>query len=143
MDYMQMAGSGAAVLVAEMARSGWAAVRDTVVRFFRRGGERAVEEEMRLVEEARRRLVESAEDERDSVAEQVQGQLTIQLAAFLQKHPGAIEELRALVDLSKRTGTGSGTHVTANNNQQSQVIISGGSISADGGFHNRTPEDER
>ncbi|MFH9075649.1 hypothetical protein [Streptomyces alboflavus] len=143
MDMLQLAGAGATALVAEMVRSGWESVREAVLRFFRKGGEAAAEEEVRLVDAGRQRLADSAESDRDAVAEQLQRDLTIQLAAFLQKHPQAADELQALVDGAQQDGDGAQPHLAANNNSNSQVIITGGSLSAGGGFHYHPPEREK
>jgi hypothetical protein len=141
---MLLASSGAAVLVAEMARSGWAAAREAAARFFGLGGESAAEEEMRLVDAGRQRLVQSPEVERETVAGQVQRELESQLAVFLRKHPEAAKELQELVDGAPGKRPGSGAQLTATNNQNSQVIISGDSIIAGGGFHyNSSPEGKK
>ncbi|NML49026.1 hypothetical protein HHL19_01420 [Streptomyces sp. R302] len=117
----------------------WLRARQAVKRFFGLGGEENVEEELRLVDAARARLLESPEVERDSVTQPLQQQLLIQLAAFLQKHPEAAPELQALVNRSEESGAGAGTRVTVHHTKGSQVLIAGHDVKA-GNFTYRAPE---
>ncbi|MEU2363059.1 hypothetical protein ABZ616_20350 [Streptomyces noursei] len=142
LDVMQVATSGATALVAEMAKSGWESFRGAVARFVGFGSEESVEQELRLVDAARVRLLDSPEHERDSVAQTLQQQLLIQLAAFLQKHPGAVAELQALVDRSEESDSGAGARVSVHHNTGSQVLVAGHSVSA-GDFTYRAPEGEK
>ncbi|MFI0818236.1 hypothetical protein ACH4TX_16110 [Streptomyces sp. NPDC021098] len=143
MDIMQVAGMGAAALVTEMVKSTWESARDAVTRFFRRGGEETAGQELRLIDAARLQLIESAESERGPVEERLRGELMIQLAAFLQKHPDAATELQELADRIQQADGGSGARMSAHHNTNSQVVISGGPINAAGGFHYRAPEGGR
>ncbi|QFQ98132.1 hypothetical protein F9278_20090 [Streptomyces phaeolivaceus] len=143
LDIMQVAGLGAAALVTEMAKSTWESVRGGVARLFRRGGEESAEQELRLVDAARQRLVDSAESERGTVEERLRGELVIQLAAFLQKHPDAAQELRDLVGQFRGDGGRDGASTSVHHNSHSQVVISAGDINASGGFHYRAPEQSR
>ncbi|MFI9749516.1 hypothetical protein [Streptomyces collinus] len=140
LDIMQVAGVAAAALITEMARSTWESARNAVARLFQRGGEESAEQELRLIDTARQRLVGSAEDERGAVEERLRGELMIQLAAFLQKHPDAAAELQELADRVQQADGGSGARMSAHHNTNSQVVIAGGGINASGGFHYRTPE---
>ncbi|MFF6783678.1 hypothetical protein [Streptomyces sp. NPDC012510] len=140
LDIMQVAGVAAAALIAEMARSTWESARNAAARLFQRGGEENAEQELRLIDTARQRLVDTAEDERGAVEERLRGELMIQLAAFLQKHPDAAAELQELADRVQRADGGSGARMSASHNTNSQVVIAGGAINASGGFHYRTPE---
>ncbi|WP_217207474.1 hypothetical protein [Streptomyces sp. AC550_RSS872] len=143
LDIMQVAGVGAAALVTEMVKNTWESVRDSVARFFQRGGEESAEQELRLIDTARQRLVGSAEGERASVEEQLRSQLMIQLAAFLQKHPDTAQELQNLADQVQEADEGSRARTSVHGNTNSQVVIAGGAINASGGFHYRTPEGGR
>ncbi|MFJ4870526.1 hypothetical protein [Streptomyces sp. NPDC088757] len=141
LDIMQVATSGAAVFVAEMAKSGWEAVRSAIASFFRQGqgGEEAAAEELRLLDAARVRLVECPDDEREAVAEALRRELFIQLAAFLQKNPETAVDLQELVDGAEPTEGGAGSRNSVHHNTNSQVVISGGSIRAGGGIVYRAP----
>ncbi|MFJ5179310.1 hypothetical protein ACIP68_36365 [Streptomyces griseoviridis] len=140
---MQIAGVGAGALVTEMARSTWESMRAGVARIFRRGGEESAAQELRLIDAARQRLVDSSESERGPVEERLRTELMIQLAAFLQKHPDAAQELQGLVDQVKGTRDGDGTQTSVHHNTDSMVVISGRDINASGGFHYRAPEQNR
>lgn len=140
MDIVQVAGVGAAALVTEMVRSTWESARGSVARMFRRGGEEAAEQELRLIDAARTRLVESAASERGPVEERLRTELMIQLAAFLQKHPDAARELQELADPARSTDEASGARMSAHHNTNSQIVISGGAVNAGGGIHYRAPE---
>lgn len=142
LDVVQVATGGAAVFVAEMAKSGWDAFRRAVVHFFRLGGEENAEEELRLVDAARVRLLESPDGERDTVMQALQQQLLIQLAAFLQKHPDGAVELQALVDRSEESGSKVGAQVNVHHNTGSQVLLAGHDVNA-GDFTYRAPENEK
>ena len=128
-DVMQVAAGGAAVLVAEMAKGSWDAVRAAMARLFHRGGAETAEQELRLLDAARERLVGSEEGERPSVAQTLEQQLLIQLAAFLQKNPDAAADLQALADRSDETGEVR-ARVSVHHNTGSQVLIAGGSVTA-------------
>ncbi|GGU47033.1 hypothetical protein GCM10010244_85860 [Streptomyces coeruleorubidus] len=141
LDIMQVAAGGAAVLVAEMAKSSWETVRQAMARLFRRGGEEAAEQELRLLDDARARLVGSAENERASVAETLQQELVIQLAAFLQKNRDAAADLQALAERTDESGEIRG-RVSVHHNTGSQVLIAGHSVTA-GDFTYRAPEGEK
>ncbi|MEU3533934.1 MULTISPECIES: hypothetical protein [Streptomyces] len=135
LDVMQVAGSGATVLVAEMVKSGWESLREAMARLFRHGDEESAEAEaeLRLLDAARRRLVDSPASERANVAQQLRQELLIQLAAFLQKHEDAAEQLQELVKRTDSQEKTSSATLVAENNTNSQVIISGGSINTAGG----------
>ncbi|MEV5507894.1 hypothetical protein [Streptomyces orinoci] len=141
LDIMQVATGGAGVLVAEMVKSGWELVRSTMVRFFQRGGDEVAEQELRLLDAAQARLTSTAESERASIVESLQQQLTIQLAAFLQKHPDGAADLQALIDQAEQSGDGRAS-INAHHNTNSQVVISGGSISG-GSFTYQPPRSEK
>ncbi|MFE2102181.1 hypothetical protein [Streptomyces sp. NPDC059468] len=129
MDFMQVAAGGAAVLVAEMAKSSWEAVRAAMARLFGRGGAETAEQELRLLDAARERLVGTVDGERASVARTLEQQLLIQLAAFLQKNPEAAADLQTLADRSDETGEVR-AQVSVHHNTGSQVLIAGGSVTA-------------
>lgn len=139
-EIMQLADAGATALVAGMVKSTWETVRDATARFFQRGGGDVVEPELRLIDAARARLIETAESERASVEEKLRSELMIQLAAFLQKCPAAAGELQELVDKAQGPEAGSGARMSADHNTNSQVVISGGGINASGGINYRAPE---
>ncbi|CAL9449031.1 hypothetical protein SUDANB58_02412 [Streptomyces sp. enrichment culture] len=143
LDIMQVAGLGAGALVAEMAKSTWESMRVGVARLFRRGGEESAAQELRLIDSARQRLVDSSESERGSVEDRLRNELMIQLAAFLQKHPDAAQELQDLVDQVKGANDGDGARTSVHHNTDSMVVVSGGDINASGGFHYRAPEQSR
>ncbi len=143
MDVMQVAGVGAAALVTEMAKSTWESVRAAVTRILHRDGEQGAAQAMRLVDTAHRQLVDSPESERDAVKERLRGELLIQLAAFLQRHPDAAVELQQLADRSGGPGEGAGSRNSVHGNTDCQVVISGGGINASGGFHFRSLEGGR
>jgi hypothetical protein len=135
LNAIQVATGGATVLVAEMAKTSWEAVRAAMARLFRRGGEEAAEQELRLLDAARDRLVGSPDGLRAGVAQTLEQELMIQLAAFLQKNPDAAAELKSLVDRSDEAWG----RVSVHNNTGSQVVIAGGSATA-GDFSYGMPE---
>ncbi|MEU5281099.1 hypothetical protein AB0G87_32365 [Streptomyces asoensis] len=143
MDIMQVAGVGAGALVTEMAKSTWDSMRAAVARLFRHGGEESAEQDLRLIDTARQRLVASSESERGSVEDRLRTELMIQLAAFLQKHPDAAQELQLLADQTKGTRDGDGARTSVHHNIESMVVVSGGDINASGGFQYRAPEQSR
>ncbi|WP_436739634.1 hypothetical protein [Streptomyces sp. BBFR102] len=97
----------------------------------------------RLLDAARTRLVECPEGERDAVAEALQRELFIQLAAFLQKNPDAAAELQALVDGADSAEEARGDRTSVHHNTNSQVVISGGGISTGGSIVYRAPGGEK
>lgn len=137
---MQVAGVGAAALVAEMAKSTWETVRAVVARMLRRDGERGAEQVLMLVDGARQQLIDSPESERGPVEERLRGELLIQLAAFLQRHPDAASELQRLTEQVEGDSAVAGARTNVHHNTNSQVVISGGAINASGGFHYGRPE---
>ncbi|WP_405438182.1 hypothetical protein [Streptomyces anulatus] len=139
LDIMEVASNGAAVLVAEMAKSGWESFRTAVASFFGLGGEETAVDELRLVDAAHTRLAESPEDSRNSMAEALQQELYIQLAAFLQKNSDATAELQALVDSSLSGEEVQEGRASVHHNTNSQVVVSGGSISTGGSIIYRAP----
>jgi hypothetical protein len=141
---MQVAAGAAAVLVADMAKKSWERARETVARVFGRGGQAAreqIEQEMRLLDGAQRRLAEAAETERSGVAKRLEQELTIQLAAFLQKYPDAAVELQALMDQSEEPASAGRVRADVRSNTGSQVLIAGHNVSA-GNFTYR-PDGEK
>ncbi|MGX1760385.1 hypothetical protein ACWIG5_26300 [Streptomyces lydicus] len=140
LDIMQVAGVGAAALVTEMAKSTWDSVRAGVRRVLRRDGERGSAQVLQLVDAARQQLIDSPEYEREAVEERLRGELMIQLAAFLQRHPDAAAELQTLAEQTQGADNSAAARTNVHHNSNSQVVISGGSINASGGFHYRTPE---
>ncbi|WP_328912737.1 MULTISPECIES: hypothetical protein [unclassified Streptomyces] len=135
LNAMQVAEAGAATLVSEMVKNTWESVRDKVSRLFRRGGEESAEQDLRVLDAARQRLIGSAESEREAVEARLRTELVIQLAAFLQKHPDAADELRELAARFQKAGEGSGARANVHHNVNSQVVIANGPISNSGGFH--------
>ncbi|MFF7166943.1 hypothetical protein ACFZBP_37120 [Streptomyces sp. NPDC008086] len=140
LDIMQVAGVGAAALVTEMVRNTWDSVRGAVARILRRDGEQGAGQVLQLIDTARQQLVDSPESERGTVEEQLRRDLLIQLAAFLQRHPDAAQELQELADKVQGDDEDSGARTSVHHNTNSQVVIAGGAINASGGFHYRTPE---
>lgn len=140
---MQVAGVGAAALVTEMVKSTWDSVRGAVARILRRDGEQGAGQVLQLIDAARQQLVDSPEAERAAVEERLRRDLLIQLAAFLQRHPDAAQELQELADKVQGADEGSGPRTSVHHNTNSQVVIAGGAINASGGFHYRTPEGGR
>ncbi|MFD7215688.1 hypothetical protein [Streptomyces cyaneofuscatus] len=132
----ELATSGATMLVAEMVRSSWEAVRGGMVGIFRHGSEARAAEEIHDLDLRHESVVQSSEEERATVEEQVRGMLSIQLAGFLQRHPSAAAELFALVDENQESTSASGTGpvMTAKGNTGSQVLMSGGSITGSVSF---------
>jgi hypothetical protein len=138
-DVMALASSGANVLVAEMAKAGWEAVRSAMARLFRRGGDDAASRQLELLDVARQELMRAAGSDRAAVAERLRQQWLIQLAAVLQVFPEAVEDLRSLIAQAPPEAEGdSGARLTAQGNTNSQVIMSGGSINA-GDIHYGVP----
>ncbi|MFJ6012423.1 hypothetical protein [Streptomyces sp. NPDC092952] len=129
-DVLEVATSGAGVLAAEMARSGWQGVRDALVAFFRGGNEGTAPDELRVVDLHHARLLETPEAERERVREEICQELVMQLRSFLAKYPGTAVDLMALVrERQRANGEGSsGPRMTAENNKNSQVIMTGQSI---------------
>ncbi|MCX4478218.1 hypothetical protein OOK44_17490 [Streptomyces cellulosae] len=141
LNVMQVATGGAAVLVAEMAKSSWETVRAAMARLFRRGGEETAEQELRLLDAAHDRLVGSPDSERAGITQTLEQELMIQLAAFLQKNPDAAAELKSLVDRSDEADEVWG-RVSVHHNTGSQVVIAGGSATA-GDFSYGMPEGKK
>ncbi|MFE2413346.1 hypothetical protein ACFXDE_33925 [Kitasatospora sp. NPDC059408] len=147
MDVMQVADAGAAALVVEMAKSTWSTARDAVARFFGRGSGQAegadevVEQELRLIDEVRRQLLEGQGQE--GLEGRLRGQLTIQLAARLLKRPDAAEALQELIDQVAAAEGGPQARTSVHHNTNSQVVIASGAINAGGGIHYRSPESGR
>ncbi|OKJ49306.1 hypothetical protein [Streptomyces sp. CB02115] len=127
-NVMEVASSGAGVLVAEMARTSWQSARDAMARFFHLGGEESAPEELRVLDLRHATLVGSPENERAAVSEELRTQVAIQLAAFLMKHPDAAAVLQALVTDRTSEQSGSAPQVTATGNTNSQVVTANGSI---------------
>ncbi|MFH9424965.1 hypothetical protein [Streptomyces sp. NPDC017529] len=142
LDLMQVAIGAAAALVADTTKQGWENVRSAMARCFRRGGGATAEQELRLLDAARQRLTGSAESERRDVAEKLEQELAIPLAAFLQKNPEAASDLQALADQSDRTDAGAGLQANVRGNTNSQVLIAGRDASA-GSYINRATEGEK
>lgn len=140
LDIMQVAGAGATALITEMVKSTWDSVRGAVTRLLRRDGEQGADQVLRLVDAARQQLIDSSESERAAVEERLRGELMIQLAAFLQRHPDAAAELKELADQVEGADDSCAARTSVHHNSNSQVVISGGAINASGGFHYRTPE---
>lgn len=141
-NVMEVATSGAGVLVAEMAKSSWQSVRDAMVGLFRQGNEEAANEELRVLDLRHTQLVGATETEQEAVAEEVRGMLAIQLAAFLQRCPDAATGLMALVrERENEAGTAPAANMTARGNTNSQVIMSGNSIT--GGNFTYRPDTTR
>ena len=124
-----------------MAKSSWESVRAAMARLFRRGGEEAAEQELRLLDAARARLVGSADSERAALGKTLEQELLIQLGAFLQKNPDVAPDIQALVDQSEESGEVRG-RVSVHHNTGSQVLIAGRSVTA-GDFTYRAPEGEK
>ncbi|MEU9859107.1 hypothetical protein [Streptomyces sp. NPDC047974] len=143
LDYMQVATSGAAAVVAEMAKASWEPFRKAIARLFGRGGPESAERDLQVVDEARVRLTECPESERYAVAEELRQSLFIQLAAFLQKYPDAAVELQELVDGSDSADEAGQEGVRVHHNTNSQVVVSGGSIHTGGSIVYRAPGDAR
>ncbi|GHI86560.1 hypothetical protein [Streptomyces xanthophaeus] len=129
-NVLEVATSGAGVLAAEMARSGWQGVRDALVAFFRGGNEGTAADELRVLDLHQVRLVETPEAERERVREEICGELFIQLKGFLAKYPDTAVDLMALVrERQRANGEGnSGPRMVAENNTNSQVVMTGNSI---------------
>ncbi|KIF76093.1 hypothetical protein QR77_23830 [Streptomyces sp. 150FB] len=141
LDVMQVAGSGATVLVAEMVKSAWESLRGAMAQLFRCGGDETADVELGLLDAARQRLVNSSATERADMEQQLRQELLIQLAAFLQKHPEATENLQKLIKRAGSQEEATSATLVAENNSNSQVILSGGSISTAGGsFTYQAPE---
>jgi hypothetical protein len=139
-DIMQVADAGAAALVTEMIKSSWESFRASVSGVLRRDGEQSAARVLQLVDDAREQLVDSPADQRAPVEDRLCRELTIQLAAFLQRHPDAAAELEELAEQAGERKEGAGPRASVQHNTNSQVVISGGSINASGGFHYRSPE---
>jgi len=114
-------------------------VRAAVARLFGRSVEESATQELRLINAARQRLVDSPESERGSVEDRLRNELMIQLAAYLQKHPDAAQDLQDLADQAKGTTDSDGARTSVHHNTES-MVVSGGDINASGGFHYRAPE---
>lgn len=145
LDPMQVAAGAAAILVADMAKKSWESMRTAMKRVFKRGSEvdeTSVEQELRLLETAHRRLNESTDAEREGVAKRLEQELLIQLGAFLQKNPEATPDLQALVEQSEQSNTTEGVRASVHGNTGSQVLIAGRDASA-GNFTYRAPEGEK
>lgn len=143
LDIMQVAGVGAAALVTEMVRSTWDSVRGAMARILRRDGEQGAGQVLDLIDAARQQLVDIPDSERGTVEERLHRDLSIQLAAFLQRHPDAAQELQELADTVQGADEGADTRTSVHHNTNSQVVIAGGAINASGGFHYRAPEGGR
>ncbi|MFD3739088.1 hypothetical protein [Streptomyces sp. NPDC058629] len=140
LDFIQVATSGAAAMVAEMAKASWDPFRRGIARWFGdHAGTESVEGDLQVIDEARARLTECPESERDAVAEELRQELFIQLAAFLRKHPTAAVELQELVEGSDSADEGRQARTSVHHNTNSQVVVTGGSLRAGGSIVYRGP----
>jgi hypothetical protein len=142
LDIVQVADAGAAALMAEMIRTSWESFRTSISKLLHRDGAQGAEQVLQLVDTARQQLVDSPVGERAAVEERLRRELMIQLAAFLQRHPDAATELEDLAEQADVSGEAR-SRTSIQNNTNSQIVVSGGSISASGGFHYRSPEVDR
>ncbi|THA70685.1 hypothetical protein E6P78_08890 [Streptomyces sp. A0958] len=134
LDAMAVAAPAAAALVAEVARGGWAALREALARFLRRDGEPTVERQLVLLDAAERTLAEAAEEDRDEARGRLEQRLVLQLAAYLDRYPDMGEELEALLPVCQDGPPPSGTPaLAAYNNINSQVLQAGGDLDAGSG----------
>ncbi|MFD9292790.1 hypothetical protein ACFWBV_31915 [Streptomyces sp. NPDC060030] len=140
-NVIEVATSGAGVLAAEMARSSWQGVRDALVSFFRGGNEGTAADELRVLDLHQTRLLETPEADREQVREEICQELFIQLKGFLAKYPDAAVDLVALVRERQRANgeASSAPRMVAENNSNSQVIMTGNSIFG-GSFNYRAEE---
>ncbi|MGW1464554.1 hypothetical protein ACWCPT_09435 [Streptomyces sp. NPDC002308] len=129
-NVIEVATSGAGVLAAEMARSSWQGVRGALVSFFRGGNEATAADELRVLDLHQGRLLETSEADRERVREEICRELFIQLKGFLVKYPEMAVDLMALVHERERASgeASSGPRMVAENNTNSQVIMTGSSI---------------
>ncbi|WP_328299192.1 hypothetical protein OG389_16190 [Streptomyces sp. NBC_00435] len=131
LNVAELAATGAAALVAEMARTTWQSVRDAMARVFGWGNEEpeAVARQLLQLDAGYELLNGTEQADQEAVANALRTTLGIQLQTFLRQHPEAAGELRALVQRSEASEPGGdGGRVIARNNTNSQVVISGGSI---------------
>ncbi|MEV7213419.1 hypothetical protein AB0O31_10065 [Kitasatospora cineracea] len=138
-DLFQIATSGAAAVAAEMATTGWEAFRSAIVRFLHRGGPEAAERELRVIDEARSRLMAYPEGERAAGGEELRRALFIQFAAFLQKYPEAASELQEIAAGVGEAQAGRQSRTSVHHNTNSQVVIAAGPVHLSGGMGNRRP----
>ncbi|MFI1830222.1 hypothetical protein ACH41E_27865 [Streptomyces sp. NPDC020412] len=145
LDLMQVAAGAAAVLVADMAKKSWKSAREAMERIFKRGGaadEASVEQELRLLDTAHRRLNESKESERKDLSKRLEQELLIQLGAFLQKNPESAPELKEWADQSEQPEAVAGVQAVVRDNTGSQVLIAGRDVST-GNFTYGAPKGEK
>jgi hypothetical protein len=138
-DLMQLASQGAQVLVAEMVKSGWAGLRDRLVRIFRRAG--GMPRHLEMLDADQQELAQAPEEERDAVEARLLGRWKLQLAALLDQYPETGGELLALIESSASSAGGrSGGHViVASGNTASQVVQAAGDVRTGGGDISFTP----
>ncbi|MFB6517581.1 hypothetical protein [Streptomyces sp. NPDC056401] len=131
LNVAELAATGAAALVAEMARTTWQSARDAMARFFGWGDQEpeAVAGQLLQLDAGYELLNRTEEADQEAVANALRTTLGIQLQTFLRQHPEAAGELRALIHQSDQASEpGDGGRLIARNNTHSQVVISGGSI---------------
>lgn len=133
LNVMQLATEAATVVVAEMAKSGWQAVREAMIQIFRRGGEETARTELQVLDDLRERLMAA-----DDHAGQTLQHVSLQLAMFLRRNPSAVPQLRSMIDQFAGT-TQTMERVSLSGVSDSQVVIAGGTASA-GDFRYGAPE---
>ncbi|MYV59938.1 hypothetical protein GTW37_10750 [Streptomyces sp. SID4931] len=134
LDAMAVAVPAASVLVAEMARGGWSALREALARFLRRDGESTVERQLVLLDSAEQTLAEAAEEDRDEARGRLEQRLILQLAAYLDRYPDMGEELEALLPVRQDGAPPSAAPtLAAYNNANSQILQATGDLDAGSG----------
>ncbi|MFE6917399.1 hypothetical protein [Streptomyces rubiginosohelvolus] len=134
LDAMAVAVPAASALVAEMARGGWAALREALARFLRRDGEPTVERQLVLLDTAEQTLAEAAEEDRDEARGRLEQRLVLQLASYLDRYPDMGEELEELLPAGQDGPPPSAAPtLAAYNNTNSQILQATGDLDAGSG----------
>ena len=138
-DPIQLASQGAQVLVAEMVKTGWAALRGRLASIFRRTG--SAPRQLEMLDADQQELSQAPEGGREAVRARLLARWNLQLAALLDLYPDAGEDLLALIEeLAGSEGEGSGGHtVSAFGNVASRVVQAGGDVHTGGGDISFTP----
>lgn len=133
-DLMQLATQGANALVAAMVASTWQDTRDGLRRLFGRSGESAQDRQTEMLDEDREKLTAVPSDGRPAVEQELRQRWTIQLAALLQQHPEAADELLGLLEQTAASEHSSPrVNLNAIGNQSSQIVQAGGDLVTGGG----------
>jgi hypothetical protein len=119
-----LASMGGTALVTAMVTDGWESLRERLARLLGRGDAKVEAAELERLDEARAALASAGEN-----AELIRRELTVawkaRLEDFLEREPGAADELRALVADAQVANAAGGVQVNAAAYDQAQQAVQG------------------